>query len=114
MPQEMSELERQVFRDMTRDGCFASASLQKQSFVKWLSSGYPAGYSALAARMNHAEPMPITQDHPYSRVADALVQKLRKAGLVERQGRDWRLSDTGQQMLEHLCAPCPAEDTATC
>jgi hypothetical protein len=99
---ELDAVEASVFRDMSRDGCSASAALQKTAFVKWMASGYESGYSDLAARMQREIPTESDTQYPYHRIADALVQKLRKFGLVKRNGVKWSLTDNGQLMLEKV------------
>jgi len=102
MSQDLSELENTIFKDMNRDGCFASADLQKIGFVKWMSSGIPSGYSNLAARMQKEIRLPQDMPYPYHRVADALVQKMRKAGLIKKHGKNWVLTGSGQNFLDFI------------
>lgn len=110
MAESMQDLVNKLFKDVTRDQCEASALLQKSCFVKWMASGRPSGYSSLAARMEHAKPAPTEVSHPYTRVADALVQKLRKAGMIERTGREWKLTEAGQELLEFVAEDIKEQD----
>lgn len=111
MPLSAAEIVDKVFRDTDRDGCFASADLQKQSYLKWMSSDVPVGYTTLAAIMNRACPLTENREYPYHRVADALVQKLRKAGLIETKAKKWILTAEGHKVIAYLSdQPEPAPD----
>ena len=102
MPETNETLNDQTFKEITRDGCTASAALQRRSFVKWMASGIPSRYADFASRMNHDAPMPHDFAYPYHRCADALVQKLRKAGVIKVKAAKWSLTDRGQDFFEYV------------
>lgn len=109
MPKTNEELSAEIFKQTTRDGCTASAPLQRRAFVTWMASGVPSGYANLAARMNYDEPMPQNTAYPYHRCADALVQKLRKAEVIEVKAAKWSLTDRGQEFFEHVAETLRSE-----
>jgi len=100
MPNTNEELNTQIFSGMLRDGCYANADLQRQAFAIWMKSGNPRRYVALAAEMNRISPTATT--YPFHRCADALVQKLRKAGLAEVKAAKWSLTEAGKSFHAHV------------
>ena len=98
---EFEALIAKTFRDMARDDCEATSVDQQQAFLGWAGQ-MPTGYSALAAELLKQRPEFRSTDWPFHRIADALVQKLRKAGLIEKQKRDWVLTAEGETLAEAL------------
>jgi hypothetical protein len=104
MPKTNEELNAEIFKDMKRDGCAATAHQQRQAFVKWKASPTPDRYSHLAAHMNRITPAPADVPYPYHRCADALVQKLRKAGLMHVSAAKWSLTERGESFYAYVAA----------
>lgn len=77
--------------DMNRDGCFISAQDQAKALCEWFD-GPTLHYQGLAVIMNTINPYKRAWAH--GRNADALVQKLRKAGVIEYISGAWYLSDS--------------------
>lgn len=90
----------QIFSPTTSDGCFADTEMQIKGFISWLGGGLPGGYSTLAAKLDAMKPVETTW--PYARVADRMVQKLRKAGVIEKDKRKWKLTAVGQDFMSTL------------
>lgn len=76
--------------DMKRDGHPISAEGQAKALREWFS-GADLGYSGLAAIMQRLEP--VNDSWAHHRNADGLVQKLRKAGVIEYIGGSWHICD---------------------
>ncbi len=110
MPKTNEELNAEIFKDMTRDRCSASADLQRRAFFAWKTSNAPDRYSRLAAYMNRFAPAAADHPYPYHRCADALVQKLRKAGLMHVSAAKWSLTERGESFYAHVAATL--EETA--
>ncbi|MEY8799504.1 hypothetical protein AB9K35_04190 [Leisingera sp. XS_AS12] len=91
-----------IFRDMTADGLHASAENQKRAFTSWLRPGETVSYSGLAAELNRISPAPDGVKYPYTRAADRLVQKLRKAGMIELVKKEWQLTQDGAALRAEL------------
>ncbi len=102
MPKSYEQLNADIFKDMKRDGCSATADQQRQAFVKWKSSEFPDRYSGMAARLNQINPAPAEVLYPYHRCADAVLQKLRKADLLIVCAAKWSLTERGKCFHAHV------------
>lgn len=83
-----------IFAPITANGCAADRRMLMDAFSAWIPVGTSAGYASLAAALNRISPM-THMSYPYNRVADRLVQKLRKADLIRRVGSKWELTESG-------------------
>lgn len=77
-------------REMNRDGCQITVDGQVKALRNWFARG-DLHYRRLAAEMQSFEPSDAHWAH--GRNADALVQKLRKAGVIEYIDGSWHLTD---------------------
>lgn len=91
-----------TFTEMTSAGLTIPAKTQMKAFAAWLRPGTQSGYSSLAAAIERILPAPDTRNHPYARAADRMVQKLRKAGYIEKVKRDWKLTGKGETLRQQI------------
>lgn len=93
-----------IFTDIHIAGHPVVVEAQKKAFAAWLAPGEKASYHKLAARIEEFAPAsaPEGKAPPFDRAAGRIVQKLRKAGLVELVGRAWRLTGEGEKMRSEI------------
>ena len=95
-----------IFRPMTSAGIEVSTDVQMAAFKQW-SERPTMTYSGLAAdlcrayRIINGIDVPDVE-HPMHRASDRLVQSLRKAGMVERKGSIWTITDRGQNLRAEM------------
>ena len=76
-------------------GCHVSVAAQHAALRAWIPA---RGYNNLAVRLEASNNR--LQGPDYHRVADRMIQKLRKAGLIKLDKRSWSWTDTAGVILE--------------
>ncbi len=93
-----------IFTDMTTKGpqgrqISVSAEIQKRAFAQWAKKRTELRYSSLGVHIDAVMENAWGQHpHQFSRAADRIMQKLRKAGFIAWNGRSWSLTDDGEKM----------------
>lgn len=72
-------------REMTRGGDHVTRGQMADAWYAWQGGRY----TGLVSALRRVCPRPTNSDYPYHRVADAMVQRARKAGLIYLDGRNW-------------------------
>lgn len=83
---------------MTVAGATISSSIQAKAVSAFLRKGESHRISAMELQIA-LEDCGAPMGSGY-RGADRLIQKLRQGGFIEKTGRRWRTSESGQRLLE--------------
>lgn len=100
--------EKMTARDDAGNHHVISRDVQRSAFVAW-TRRTPSGreglnYGALGHQIDRAMETKWDGAWAFARVADRLVQSLRKAGWIElhKPGRGWRLTELGARARDAL------------
>ena len=77
--------------------------VQERAIVAWSMRPEPLGHQALGYDIDRVFDIEWKGDWPFARQADAIIQKMRKAGLLRLdRGRGWHVTDTGREFVRSI------------